>query len=669
MVNGAPIYTIDGFVIENNKQIRCFLSWDESGPFLIKKDGDILQTPETVFFTNTSISMIAGKPTIRALKQAIGIILKPLHKLKQSYNPDSTTSQYTMNPPPTEGWMYRVLNGEVKAELLVEATETDGIFWLTILDDEKHSCFEFHMIYQHELNYLLMETDYSFLTKTVSSSGFHDMRTLDEELDNILQAIPPPMSAFDFLLSKSRIPSFRLKRNLDETLDQILPSELIDPKRKELKVFLSLVVSQSIKIENAQALIKKYEPYGYLTGLLSCHARCLYDGLGPPPYFKIIVNVSRGLSRRPRFAIVEGEESVGMQIWREIEKQSPDWRGRALKYVMHQKDLDDIFVTLPIEEGLLDQSYELQKDKFALESLGYYLHTTINPHSFGLRVCVYTGSAYLWPLKYTVWQLHLEESTGKTRNMELLLLPPTPLSQLMTIRTKLVEISWMSRRTNPQLFNARRRRWTIRKKRVINAMSRSISASQLEKQYSSWSVGEFVFPNELEARVLDLTASNLYLDVYNSKRVKEYLGITPKDIKEVLQSYYDIGAIDIAYRPALYGLITICVITRGLPGRIYSVADAFLKHLPSAQVMITKKGDMSISLLRIPLQDVTSFSDLLLSNRSKTKLTFDIGVVRLYKSYLHNLFQRIRSDDSAWIEDISDAITQTSEWRKRHTSI
>jgi hypothetical protein len=625
-------------------------------PKLELESGDSAQTI-TELALDKEVHINEKNDSVRiARKTRIWISLKPFLKAKKRFVVDGNRYDQ-IYPPSSCGWFSRLDASGKEVTIFLHEVRDDAKFWLSIVDSTSSEIYEAHPILPHEAGILKISDEFERYLAV-----FQSLRNVEEAqswLSEILAESPPSWPELAKLVSDVHIPNLRVKRNMKETMNQIVPRNYEEDIRNQIMGFLSLIVNWSIPREDPVLFFDRIYPLEVLSSLLMGYLMTILRNEKMLSYVRILQDNSQKLLATP-VAALRGERI--RNIWNlarhKILERIPYEVITSLSYADRLNKSGKLITRLPVSSKQALSSRKSWIDRFMLMANGFRLVSHVKPFAIGLKRLVDITRAHQWPHKHLKWSANLGGSDYREPQIQVMEMSSLAAKRVVDVRPKIVEIEWAKARFNPNLYNSAKDQWAISVRRITNSVGGERTIRKLRNEFGPWKTENSFVPKKIWAQCLDATANLGYLADLEQENYLKLLNLTPKTFLSGLSELCRKSIIDIQYVPGFVDLVSIAAIAQGPSRHLYSLARGFLKHSPSAAVNLGKKGTWLLSLLRLPVP----VARRILSELPETAASMGIALTCYralsFRSYQWDFYQRILKDDRTWDEDVSAMLSQ-----------
>jgi hypothetical protein len=636
---------------------RAFLHYGEIGPEINIDSISSERLDVSEFEVDTEIILGEGSSSRkRVRKTKIGVLLDPIIRAERSYVVDENRPE-PLYPPSSEGWLSRIEKGASEAILFVHKTTDDKILWLTIIDKDSFKIHEAHPISPFESEILELVDEYEEYLGLIKS-----LRSIDETydwLETILNGPPPSWSELSRITDDVFIPHLRIRKNMRETMEQLV-SEIYDYNaRNQLMAFLALVTKWKIPTEDPVEYIEKLRPLNILLVLIQAHIKCKLSRGEVPSYVRIFQESVQHQLARPTRPLRDTYQidPLGLAFHKISERMSKVPQ-TSIKFAKDFNDSKQLIVQLPVTMEQSAKSQEAWGNRFSLMQEGLRLQTVLRPQALGLVRLIDLTRAHQWPHKHMKWSASISGFSHKEPHIQIMEMPPSAVEKVLRFRPNVIVEEWSASTVNARLFNHNNGMWKTSFARISNALGGNQTVRKLKNEFGSWKGVTPYVPRQDWTRCLDITSNLGFLASLEQVDYLEQFCLTSDKLYTILSDLQEKTIIDIIYAPVFRELMTVAVIAHGPPSRICSLSRGFLKHSPSATTSIGKKAEWLLVLARLPLQTANSVIGTLPQIANQHDVTLSCHRVVSWRSYLWKFYQRILKEDGLWDDDVSAMLSQ-----------
>jgi hypothetical protein len=601
------------------------------------------------------------------LKTPLRVSIQPEAFIERPYAKENEVVTEDVFPPSSRGFYGRLSKGEKDALYVVQKIENDERSWLTIVDLDKGGILESHAIYPYESIAVTKLLDSEALSHVFIGNELESDEVARAKILEILDGPPPTWAQLYKLTRKVDVPGLQIKKNLRDTLSQLIPSTFPSEIREELMAFLAMIIDGKIPKEDPVDFFYNLLPTGILRALLIGHFQCIIDGLSEPNYVKLMAQADKGLLDMPRGSVAQ---STGRMQWNSLRMAMsdsfPNWTGTVVDIVRALNKTNNIVYGLPISKAAARKSMQAWRQRLALMQYGLLIRLLIRPRVLGLHQVIYIGSAYRWPHRHMSWAANFGRygEYPPSPQMQIMLMPSRSAEQVKRIIPGVISVSWSARASNYHLYIDERQEWESSILDVISSVENEMSPSKIQRRYGMRSkFGAHKLSSE-EARIIDAVSSSPYLANLERKRYFEYFGFTKTKLRSVLQSLKDRGVLDIIYEFSETDLVSTLTLASGPPERICSLAESSLMNMPTSLVMMGENSQTCAILSRLPRNAVYDFASSLPIVGKDNKMEIRVLRPLSFSTYYHDFYQRLLRTDGTWDDDVSAFLSQARSKRR-----
>ncbi|MGD9397161.1 MAG: hypothetical protein PVJ05_12080, partial [Candidatus Thorarchaeota archaeon] len=237
--SGIPVmvYTSSG------ENCRGMLVYSESGPKVMFDDNQLSNNGELTSFSFTDLSVEPHNQ------------LKIMSDTKFKFSPDAVIrlgysknieTIDTLYPPSTDGWVSHVTPDDSNSVYTIQQLEESNNFLLTIVDIQANTILDAHILKPYELGILMMKSDWIVHKEILKLIPFTEESIISDLLDNT----EPSWELISELVDSVTIPNLKLKGNMRETMDQLVPLSFPESVREDVMAFLIWTFKKEIPNED-----------------------------------------------------------------------------------------------------------------------------------------------------------------------------------------------------------------------------------------------------------------------------------------------------------------------------------------------------------------------------------------------------------------------------------
>jgi hypothetical protein len=642
------------------------------------KDGIIIELDSKKIITHINASnmyyqiqheTIIEKGTTRTvtLKKPLRVSIPPEYMIERPYAMENEIITEDVFPPSSRGFFGRIAKGEKNALYVVQRIENDERYWLTIVDLEKENILESHAIYPYESMAVSILLDSEVLPQVFTDEELHNSKTARERILELLNGPPPTWPQLYGLTQDVDVPGLQIKKNLRDTLSQLVPNTFPSEIREELMAFLAIIINSKIPKKDPVDFFHDLRPSDILRALLIGHFQCMIDELPEPHYVKLMAQAEKGLLDMPRGSV---SQSTGKMQWISFRMAMsdvfPNWTSTVVDIVRALNESKKLVYELPISKSAAKQSKQAWRKRLALMQYGLLMRLLIRPRVLGLHHVVYIGSAYRWPHKHMSWSASFGRygEYPPSPQIQIMLMPSRALEQVKRIIPGAISVSWTARSSNYQLYNGDTHEWKSLVPDVISSVDNEVNSNKLLSKYRVQSkFGAYKLSME-EARVIDSVSSNPYLSNLERNGYFEYYGFTRSQLRSVLHALRERNVLDIIYEFSETDLVSTLTLANGPPERICSLAGSSLTCMPTSLVMMEENNRTCAILSRLPEDAVYDLASSLPIAGKANKMEIRVLRPLSFSTYYHDFYQRLLRNDGTWDDDVSAFLSQARSKRR-----
>lgn len=567
-------------------------------------------------------------------------------------------------PPSTEGWIRYLSNNGLPVRIDLHEINNGDRYLLSCIDIENEEILRFHSIKSYEANLLRIEPDMGHYQRVYM--------VLDEDedevsLDKLLEAPAPSWPDLDSLTTGIDIPNLQRYETAGETLAQLIPSSFPEDVKKELMVFLAWTLRVTIPKEDPldflNTMIRRFSSGPRLQSLVFGHVQCLIQGTPIPQYVRIFTLAERGaLAQGVRTQTEDSEHESWSKAWYRISELFPNRIDRIMKLTNQLNLNQEIHTNLPITKEDAASSKEAWLDRFSLIRSNFLLRGYIQERKIGLEKMVYIGGAHRWPHKHLQYTARLGQPDQKPPYLQVMVMPKTAVDRISRIKQNIVSIDWTASRLNLNLYSASSDSWKYNASHFLKSFNNQRTRRQLDKEFELPSSPDVIPIDEQDTKLLDLLSWNLHPHTFEIGGYDNSLHpMKNQEIQDRIGRYLKEKLIQLRYLPSTSGRVSICLEIKGPLGKLYSISRASLRHLPTSTVMLSTSEEVCFIMARVPEKDVYSILAELPAKVKDYEISMKGYRVSAYAGYVHNFYQRLRTPNGTWDDDVSGLLSQITK--------
>lgn len=575
----------------------------------------------------------------------------------RKYSPLSLTIS-EMYPPSSRGWATHLSESGMDAVFSLQKIVGESRYLLSIVELATGVVLRIHPVNAYEIDVLLMESDWMKFKSLIDeiSEGFEEI-----PLNKILDSPAPAWPELSQLLDGVKIPNLKRGSTMRETMEQLIPASFPEKIRLELMAFLAYIINLEVPKEDPmdyqKTMRRRFKSTPLLRLLVHGHVQSLLEGIKPPQYVRIMTMADRGMLKTGIEPTPSGTDPWTTS-WHKIMEMFPNNDEQVSRVAQDLNQTREIITTLPTSKEDAKKSNTAWNTRFSLIRSGLMLRGYVQEKSLGLAKLVFLGRTHRWPHKHLAWSARLGNPEHNPPYIQVLVLPSTVIPKLDRLRQKTARINWSATRVNYRLYNPKNERWRINRTQILNSFGRARTIAQLNKEFSSSKKVEIRIPSKAEASIIDLASIGMYLSSMEVGTYDEILQMSSNSLKKKLQSFQELGILQLQYFSYISGLVSICLEIKGEPNQLYSIARGLLKHLPSTKVLISEEKEVCYLLGRVPEESAYEILTEFPAKVTEYNIKMKGYRVTAYVDYLHNLHQRLLTSEGTWDDDISGLLRQ-----------
>jgi hypothetical protein len=144
----------------------------------------------------------------------------------------------------------------------------------------------------------------------------------------------------------------------------------------------------------------------------------------------------------------------------------------------------------------------------------------------------------------------------------------------------------------------------------------------------------------------------------------KYIGFTNKQLRTILSKLIQSNIIQISYEVSDERLVSLATIAQGKMQNIISLTESLLENTPTSLAMLTSDGSNATILSKMPEAAVFELARGLPKFGFEQELNIRCMRLTTFKSYTHNLYQRLLQEDGTWNDDVSAFLSQARSKRR-----
>lgn len=644
---------------------KGFIKINWNGLRIISEDGNIHSSEtnrELVYFIDhRTIPSAGGTIDSVQLDEKVCVKLHPQMVNFHPYTPFVGQVVEDIFPPSSEGFYGRMKQGHQEAIYITQDIIGSAMKWLTIADPTNEIPYESHMVHPYEAESLaLIESSIrqSILYRDIS----HDSKN---PLKDMLEGPSPSWDELDRIITDISIPNLSLMNTARGTLSQLVPVSFPDVIREQLMIFLAFVIKGEIPDADPVEFQFSLLSVPLLGSLIRGHIRCMMDNFEWPPYVKLMILAERNQLDPPKRAVSEEIKATPwLMFWQKCTEFFPNWLSNSIQLADEVNRSGRLLLSLPVSKAQAKRSKTAWKKRFASSFYDFRLLGHVNTESIGLENLVYVGAAYRWPHRHMKFITRLGSTSENTPHLQVMTMPFEAAERINRVLPGVMKIGLNKRMSNLSMFDGESKRWIVPARPIIDALGRTSSKKKVHQLIGERKIAEFHTVAKQEAKVMDLVTSGISLEDLEIPKIIEYFEIDTKILKSTIKKLTRRNVIDIAYETNDDQLISLATIIQGKEDNLRSLVIAFLKHTPTSLVMVDDSYNQVVAISKMPESTAYELAS------SLPERGFDLGLnIRcmrptIFKSYTHNLYQRLLKEDGTWDDNVSAFLSQARSKRK-----
>ncbi|MHA1850808.1 MAG: hypothetical protein ACTSW8_06060 [Candidatus Thorarchaeota archaeon] len=605
-----------------------------------------------------------GKSQSTPLEKEAMIELNPQTILSRPCAPYIGQIVEDIYPPSTHGFYGRMKQGQEEAIYIIQNIIDSPMKWLTIAHPESGAIIESHSIQPYEAVSLKMVDSASIqrmLYHDIGKKRSGSMKKIVDPLRN------PSVSWGDIskIVTDVSIPNLSLKDNGHDTLSQLVPDSFPEPIREQLIAFLSFVLQDKIPDEDPVEFHYNFVSSPMLMSLIAGHIRCKIDSVEGPPYVKLMTLAARGQLGSPKRAVSDGLKDIPwILFWQKCNELFPNWLGHSIQIASELNITGKILTGLPITKSVANRSKDAWKKRVA--SLYYNLRLLghVNTKALGLSDIVYLGAAYRWPHRHMKFITRLGPISDTAQHLQVMTMPSTAANRISRLLPGAMTIGLSVRISNLDMFDNSSKSWIVPAYPIIDALGKSASERKLLQITGNQKVGKVQPITLREAKVLDHLSAGINLDDLELQDIRNYLQINTRTLKSTIEDLVQRNLVKVMYETSDDQLISLASIIQGKEALLRSVLIAFLKNTPTTLAIRNDIRDQVILISRLPESTAYELVSTLPDQGFGQDLNIRCMRPTVFRTYAHNLYQRLLHENGLWDDDVSAFLSQARSKRK-----
>lgn len=652
--------------IPDKSPVHAMLTY-EDGPKLELDSGEVISdSRKQVIFEMAYESIMDksdGEIHWRELQNPVRIYLTPRIAVVRKYTRQVQEEGVDFIYPPSTNLFYsRLVKGMKSAQYVVHDVADSEDLWLSIVIPDSGEIQESFSIRRYECDVIGLKTwseAFEDLTASFSSPRSAEVCT---DILSVVDKTKLDWTELHRLTGGSVPPTFTLGSSSRESLSRIIPIErYLEENQDQILAFLTYV-AKDIRPEGDIVEFCNYtSSIAYFRWLFTRHMliRMINPDQDVPAYLNLVKESALGnTSGHGPLPDERGKLKPDYVLPRRVDSLVPDSQNEVMDVVKSLKESGEIVTAYPIPKKNVD-SRETQRKRFIMWEAGLRLRAHIRPQCFNLREILFIKSAYRWPTRHTAYSIRLGPESERSAYLQGMIVPPSAAERIIRVlQDSVYDINWSSFTMNPNLYT--KKGWRVRETHLLSAFGKTLSFRSLTRASGHWKGPLAYMPSREETRILDMASTMLFLPDLEYEAARRYWQTDASRSKEILQNFYNMGAIDIMYwLTTMPGFTLVFFKIEGTENKVCSIVDALLKDLPTTLARVSDKGKAAIVLSRIPILQKGS----LLNRIEQAAKESDVRMQVLFPSSLQNfesdLYQRLlASDGTSWNENISAFLSQ-----------
>jgi DNA-binding MarR family transcriptional regulator len=607
---------------------------------------------------------VEGKSQSIPLEKEVRIELNPQTILFHPCAPYIGQIVEDVYPPSTHGFYGRMKQGKEEAVYIIQNIIDSHMKWLTIVHPENGVVYESHPIQPYEAESLGLFDNHSIKTKLYRDISQGRSKSLKKIMETHSKP-SPSWKDIAKIVTDISIPNLTLKDNAHDTLSQLVPDSFPEAIREQLIAFLSFVIQDEIPDEDPVEFHYNLLSAPMLGSLIFEHIRYKVDDMEWPPYVKLMTLAAQGQLGPPKRAISDDWKDLPwMLFWQKCTELSPNWLHYAIQLASELNSTGKILAGLPITKSAAKRSKGAWKKRVASSYYDLSMIGHINTKVLGLSDLVYLGAAYRWPHRHMKFITRLGSISDTGQHLQVMTMPISAANQIGRLLPGAIRIGLSARISNLDMFDNSSKSWVVPAYPILDALGKSISERKLKQLMGKQRVEKVQSVTLQEAKVLDRLATGISLEDVEIQDIRNYLQIKPRILKSNIRNLVQRNLVNVAYEIFDGRLISLATIIQGKEDLLRSVLIAFLNNTPTTLAMLNDSKDQAILISRIP--ETTAYELASSLPEQGFNLGLNIRCMRptIFKTYTHNLYQRLLNEDGTWDDDIGAFLSQARSKRK-----
>ncbi|MHA1862142.1 MAG: hypothetical protein ACTSWA_00130 [Candidatus Thorarchaeota archaeon] len=559
-----------------------------------------------------------------------------------------------MYPKSSKGWIRHIVSDGIKSVVTSQEIENQKKVVLIFSDLESGEILKAEKVNPYEIHLLSYPEDFTIHSKIVERDYEGDSRFIS----SILDGEPPTWNQIAGLVKDVNIPDLELKQTMRETVSQLVPKSFPEDIRDEVMAFLGWSTTAGILKHDPLYYSEKFLTIRIFRALLTGHLQCLLEDLDTPQYVRTMFMADLGMLVPPKAPMMlSAEHSPWLRAWYKLTENFPDSLTNIIGYANQLNEKGTIVTNLPVSKTDAKKSRRAWRDRYAMFVHGLSLRADVNNTGCGLKEVIYVGGAHKWPHKHLSWSARLGQADAHVKQFQVMVMPPEAYSIVVGTGSNIKGILWSARKTNLNLYDVKKRKWTMSIPRLHRSMSSSKTISQLRKEFTRFKPVSSRL-SKRESEVLDLTSYGMYLHHLESGKYAEYLGLEKKQMKGIMDLLLKKNLIYPQYIPSIQGVSSIMIEAKGAPNKICSITRSFLKNTPSTNAFITDDEKTCYLITRLPEENAYDIVTQTPSIAEAIDVKLTCLPIRAYSGFRNNLYSRLWRDEGVWDPDLSGLLDQ-----------
>lgn len=461
----------------------------------------------------------------------------------------------------------------------------------------------------------------------------------------LLRAPPPSWEQLSNIICDVDLPvDFEIGRNMQVTLEQIIPEWWFQNIKEEVMAFLSWVMSSPEPLtEDPVVCFSQLMAAPKLRALMMLHQIYLLSDQTTPDWLKQFLSLDDRTWTTPS---TESEEKPNLNRLLVSEVAL----GILFEHINQLKISDQVPLGLPVTRQQAQESQQLRLERLALQFYGLGITGRVNTDAVGLRRLYYLGKGHTKHHKHLVYTLNLDNEEGSSLK---------PVFQEIIVSEKLkykvanlldvYEAKWSFRH-----FDIEKRllvdSWAdqISEVEMLKHLKRQMREVRFKKKYGITKTKAITPINEIDAIVFDLVSRFLYLSNLEDPLFVKMIGMEPTEFRNRLTELVSSKILQIHYS----GIVrkefkSFVLVIQDAVEYALNLCDLILKACGSAAVIRTL-DDAIIIFGSMATPNVQHMRDVIPGIRNQLDFDLHFSTIANFESYQSNFFQNLWTH-SGWV--------------------